>query len=487
MTTKIEELSTQLQGMVTDKLQDTAEFESKKQELEAQCDALVAKHSPPENTNCSDNELLLRSLDDPDIPSMLFLHDEIVSFYKVVCPALEKYDTLDKLENVIETKNELTKLKTEWLNSTVDSGNTYWKFYNRIFKNSELEIIKARLIELQMLIENLLETVLENEYQEYINIKTQLGEFEGRLVTKKTFKKKQIEINKLYDICKNANLQIDEYLKELFGLRHCLFSTRTTSIAVTKSDTQQLLNSNRNSSLHLFDDYLNEYKTKRVELEQEKRYIENTKKNLNRNFYKHVNNLGITIAKEDTRSMEQEGKYFKRWTILSVDEKNERFMSFSEWYTKKTFGVIKSEQELKDLSEKLYNLLKVSYRTKLLVYRDFTWSNTGGKITCIKTLKYDKDKGEFYLKGNVKKDGSGSSNSRSQIKSIFTKENEGVINNQILTFARKRQQPGDNKKLKHDLEKSLKKKFQLPKLSQSDKKTIWEVYKNMKTEIENIK
>jgi hypothetical protein len=72
----------------------------------------------------------------------------------------------------------------------------------------------------------------------------------------------------------------------------------------------------------------------------------------------------------------QQGKYFKRWTALSEEEKLERFESFSKYYIHKNMVQEKllDEQDAPDKAAKLLDVIKKALLEKTLIYRDFKWS-----------------------------------------------------------------------------------------------------------------
>jgi len=169
----------------------------------------------------------------------------------------------------------------------------------------------------------------------------------------------------------------------------------------------------------------------------------------------------------------QEGKYYKKWSLLSVDEQCERLDSFVKYYISKR----KNFQENKeDYINKLSTYLKDSLKNKILKYNLMKWNIKTGMIDSV-LFEYNEENDEFKLKTKtvttVKK--------QSQPVTLFSKENEQYINESILNFLIK------NKKETGILDveyqdlcfEKIKTNLELKKISKNDKNILKQKYNSI--------
>jgi hypothetical protein len=121
------------------------------------------------------------------------------------------------------------------------------------------------------------------------------------------------------------------------------------------------------------------------------------------------------------------------------------------------------------------------------LYKHYIWNIGNGVITQIKNLKYDDQRG-FYLElPETKTENEIVNLKRISNKTLFTKENEKIINEEILSFILKNK--GDVKDdTKDALINTIKEKLKIKKIFNDDKKKIFKTYDDiLKVVLENIK
>jgi hypothetical protein len=239
------------------------------------------------------------------------------------------------------------------------------------------------------------------------------------------------------------------------------------------------------------------YKEKIEFINQKNRYIINIMKNLKNELY-----LYLTKQKSFTninkKVIVQSGKYYKRWILLTEDEKFERFNSFCNYYVEKFMiqeGIL-SEYLKQGTVDKLEKMIKDAFISKKMVYRDYVWNANRGVLERIKILRYDRDKNEFFLKFSKVNNQVNNVQNKNKIKkksstrTIFSKASEKIINEEILCFIVKNG-CNDTKDEREKCLEAIKKKMCIKKVSSEDKGTInkkydeiYEVIRNNKKELE---
>ena len=274
-----------------------------------------------------------------------------------------------------------------------------------------------------------------------------------------------------------------------------------------------------------FDNYVNKYKSELQMISKKELFNKNTLKNLNVDLYsfltdrdvflKNINNLNLIKS----NSVLQNGKYFKRWTVLSLDQKMEGFKSFCEFYVDKYLinSLVIDKDDREKVINVLYDLLKTNYDNKKMVYRDYYWNTQRGIIESIKILKYDKTNGFdlIFTKKTPSKDAqlkkesllSESTVGEQEVKedlehdikitkkkvssrTIITKESEKIINEELLHFILKRIQNGTgdiSKEDKEEFSEKIKIRLKIKKLMLNDKTKISNKYDEIFEVVKNNK
>ena len=405
-------------------------------------------------------------LDNEELPSALFLHTDILQAYGERCPAIEK-DTVD-----------MTSKKTEWLRARKDQGAMYFNMLGRVYKRTGLLDCENVVTYKENEIEEFICSCYSQEQRDkYLNAKGILAHYKrGVLKSRKMCMDKKIAMNGLYELYKETGFPAHTYLADLIDLELVVHEPPD------KPNCEPLL-------LERLYNLRKEYKIVCDILNSERRYINNTLRTLEIEMY----NFLMDSQNDPTR---QEGKYFTRWIHLTDDQKRERFNSFAHWHVINNFPNVTDIEQRESMIEQMTDLLDRCYKAKNIVYRDFRWQNKTGKISAVHVLNYDEERGVFYVtdsSGTKRFDNDTETETKrkkgmtSQLKTIFTKENEGVINDQVLTFLTKKDRPQKKKKIRHDLEKSLKRKLEINKLLPEDKKKIWERFVTIKKEVDQVR
>jgi len=235
--------------------------------------------------------------------------------------------------------------------------------------------------------------------------------------------------------------------------------------------------------LENFLENLELYKNNIESISQKCRYITNIVKNLKNELYLYLTNQK-NFVNINKKVIIQSGKYFKRWILLTEAEKLERFNSFCNYYVEKYMiqeGIL-SDYLKQETVDKLENMIKDAFLTKRMVYRDYVWNANKGILEKIKILKYDREKKEFFLKYskvNNQENNLQNKKKKSSTRTVITKSNEKVINEEILYFIVKNAnviKDTGMKDAKDQCLENIKKKLCIKKISLDDKNFINKKY-----------
>lgn len=435
------------QTLLLEELQQTlylANTQTRLQKKQETTDSEINKNNPhhPGNIEISteiNDENLLN--DCKELPGFIFLHDNIIKTYGQ-CPYINpnpytskpSHNSFDNKNNHNHNNNtnnkdsnandndsnhrETLKKKREmWLQSRFDNGKTYYNLYDILINEKDITHYTNQKNSLENEIENIINITLNtNQKQLYNDALILLYEYNTSKLKSKKIKDKYKHIIFLFSkLFNETHIHLHEYISQKF-------------------DTQILINYNENHST-IYNDFLTknfkEYVEKYVIIKQHltnaHKYVKNTKKHLTQSF------LTFLQTKENNIFI-QEGKYFKKWSLLTIDEQNERFDSFAHYYIskKKNFDETRSEY-----TQKLSTFLKDSFKNKQLKYNLIKWNIKTGIIDSV-LLEYIQEEDLFKLKlkpVTLKK-------SFEPI-SIFSKENEQNINEHILNFLIKNKKETD--------------------------------------------
>ena len=450
------------------------------------------------------------------LPAFLFLSRDILKTYGL-CPYLDV--------NLEENSEVKYNNRLEWLKSTDDNGKKYFDCFDDLIEKKSLEQLELQKNNIENEILNFVEKVFTELQLEYFkNSIDFLNEYVNcHIKTKRIKERFKLMINNLSILYSETNLEIHNYLSIRFGIPIIVNIMENKNVYHTQLDISIMTET--------FLKYLEEYHKTIENMENKRKYITNTLKNLKMDLYYYLTDKQAFIKKENIIQVNrsnvlQEGKYFKKWSCLTKDEKLERLKSFSVYYIDKMLV----ETKLIDASERekkvdiLNKILYDAFKSKHLSYKHISWNVKRGIIQYIKvlTVSTEENNCNFILdiinengskdteldKDDTKKDDTNKDDTNKDVKetsvnegemsvkvkkkisskTIINKDSEQIINEQLLYFILKRVQNGI-KEVKDDdkdnfLEK-LKQKLKVKKVSNNDKKRIFEKYNEIFTVVKN--
>lgn len=418
------------------------------------------------------------------LPSYLFLSKNILKSYGL-CPHLD----LD-LQNPID-KDILYNKRLDWLTSQTDQGKILFDLHKDLIQENDFNKLQLQ------------KTCIENDISKFIDdnfTKSQYDYFENainflqeylncHIKTKRIKERFKLMINDLSILFSETSFEIHTYLSIRFDI----------PIVVNIMENKNTKNPLELSLMtEQFSKYLQEYSKTIENIQNKKKYIINTLKNLKMDLYYYLTDKEAFLKKENIieskrSNVIQNGKYFKKWSSLTQTEKLERLTCFAIYYIDKNLieNKIIDKSKRQEYIDLLDNLLLDGFKTKILTYKNLSWNIKRGIVENIKTLKQENldNKIVFTLKNtNDNQDlnsNQTSSNTKLQdkkkisSKSIINKESEKIINEQLLYFIVKRIQNGLQNITDEDKENCLNKlktKLKIKKISTNDKKQILEKY-----------
>lgn len=434
------------------------------------------------------------------LPGNLFLEDNLIKKYGL-CPFIdikESNEFREEYEN--SDKNENYYKRLEWLESRDDKGEYYYNLYKDFYENEVINLLVKEKQEIEESIDEFIKKILStSQFEIYNNSIIFLKEYITCNIKSKRIKERyKIFINNMSILYLETSLSLHEYLSFKYNIH----------IVINDMINGDKHNNNKQEKIYKiiyieeFQKLINKYNEINKSLEQKTKFNTNSIKNINSNLYcyltdreEFLNKFCITNKKQNV--INQEGKYLKKWILLTQEERLERFYSFSEYFIKKHVNLKdnKSEKELLEFTEKLYNLLKDNFLEKKIVYRDYIWNIQLGIIENVKILSYDKEKEDFFLKYTVvnKKDPL----KKVSTKTIITKHIEKIINEELLYFILKKIKDLDKNnsensteyyvKNKEDFIDHIKEKICVKKINKTDKEIIYKTYDNIYEIIKNNK
>jgi hypothetical protein len=305
---------------------------------------------------------------------------------------------------------------------------------------------------------------------------------EFNIKTKRLKESFKLFIHDLSILYSEININLHKYLSLKYNYH----------IDVNELNCKKEINLNNVALSYQFDEYISEYENI-IEITKTKtKYITNTIKNLKQDLCCFLTkqptantNLNKNENKKSEQSYVQVGKYFKRWILLSQEERLERFESYALYYVH-TFLLDKDIIDVSqrdDIVNTLSELLKTAYNSKKMIYRDIKWNTTKGIIELVKILRYDKEFG-FVLKytKQIMEKGQDNNNlikKKISFRTIITKESEKIINEELLYFIVNRIENNVDNPTKEDKEsfaEKIKIKLKIKRLTINDKVKIFEKY-----------
>lgn len=422
-------------------------------------------------------------LDSLNLPGILFLHQNIITEYGL-CPFIIGDINLNNINeyNITQESSNLEENRRKWLEKTNDNGKLYYELYENIYQKKEMTKLIENLKNLEDRMERTIKDFLSNsQYDIYNECVIMIDEYNNCTIkTKKIKEKYKLIIHNLSILYSETGLYINKYLE----IKHSL-NLPINSIDGNKKESKD----NDFYIIKNFEENISEYQIQIDKINQKNKYITNIKKNLKQDFHEFLmnkNTLNIQTNKQNDKQCSQEGKYFKNWSNLTIDEKKERLLSFSQFYVNK---FIETNLEKDNLIQQLSEILNEKLDSKKLTCKDLTWKSNKGIIEKIKNLNFDKENNTFYLDKKQQNDTSDLKLNKSlSKKTIFQKINEKVINEEMLKFILKYNQNQYQKCIENYIDEfieRIKMKLKFKKISKDDKNQIIKQLLDMNNIIKN--
>lgn len=379
---------------------------------------------------------LEKEYDCGEYPAFLFFSKEINDKYKL-CPFI------DLNENTLKDRKK-------WLSETFDKGELYFNLYNKLINKKTLNILLSSKKNIEIYFEEIHSTLDYTNQKSLEKIYEYINEYKVASVkTKKLKEKFNIIINNTSVIVKNSNFKVNEFL----SLYHDIV-VPVNIIVDTNTDKSKINNITTLGISRLYDEHLEDYFKVKNDIENANKFIVNTINNLNQELYDHLYKKSI-----DKKNVRQTGKYFKKWSELSQQEKIDRFESYAEYFPRKYLlepGIITEELQILNLINELKLLITID-GIERIKYKNLKWNVTGGVIENINCLKYNDTEHKFFL--TIEKEiikNMATVKKASSIRTILNKDTNKIINEELMThlIVAKKQ-----KKLKEENIKNLKDKF----------------------------
>jgi len=418
-------------------------------------------------------------IDSKIVPGNLFLHEDVIKKYGL-CPFINVKEN--------EIGKEIEKKRLEWLESTDDKGELYYNLYKDFYENTIINSLLKEKQKIEDSIEEFIKKSLSPSQNEIYNDSVSLLQdyIKCNIKSKRIKERYKNFVNNMSILYSETSFTLHNYLSLKYNIPIIVNIINKNENKLNKQEKMVKI-----ISIEEFENLVEEFSKIDKSLEQKSKFNMNIIKNINSNLYYYLTNnqeflKTVSINKKQNDIFTQKGKYFKRWILLSNDEKLERFYSFSEFFVKKC-GCDNN------LIEKLYNLLKNDFLEKRIVYRDYIWNVKSGIIENVKILRYDKEKEDFILKYTTskKKESSKESSKKVSTKTIITKNIEKIINEELLYFIVKKlknnKETETEVKNKEEFFDHIKEKLSFKKINKTDKEIINKTYDNIYLIIKNNK
>jgi hypothetical protein len=412
---------------------DSLEFASAKRNVETAKQAKQLREKVRQKyEEYLDYEAKYSQIDPKDVPGALFLHDNIVRSYGL-CPYI-KFDIDTESPNEITEQVRLKRL--EWLESQGDKGLSFFDLYNRIVVEKEIREIKEEMANMEVKVTGFAtDSFLSSQQEIFESCSKFIEEFiSSNIKTKRIKERYKVFINDLSVLYYETGVPVHEY----FSLKYKQHIVVNDIGLRGEQDSDH----HKRALATVFMDLVKAYGQLVEDYDQQHRYIWNTMRNIKNEMYMFLTGQrtsGVSAAgKEYTKA--QQGKFFRRWSVLTREEQADRLMSFAEYFVQRHMereSVCDKNREIRMIAE-LGEMLKTAYEEKRLIYRNFKWNTNRGMIEAIHVLQYSKDTDSFALSkqaGNHK----AKTAAKPPPKSVLTPDVTKTVNDEILAFVLKKE------------------------------------------------
>lgn len=352
----------------------------------------------------------------PNIPGFLFFHKDIIDSYDI-CPYIILTD--DVYNN-----------RLNWLNNQKDNGKLYYDLYDKFINKVEHTLFLEQKTELIKFFCNTHKEYLSSNNYELL----QLTEFYIKdyislvIKTKKLKDKFKIIINNISNIVIESGFNIDQYLSCHYGL---YIPINKDKVHTKKDNTENL--HIPSSCNNIYNDKIIEYKNLLESIENSSKYLYKMCNNLKQDLHQYIYNQNHVKKK----SISQAGKYFKKWSKLTDDEKLDRYYSFIEYYIKKYLaepGLI----NINDIETSINCVKKlINDNIHKIKFKNIKWNIKTGVIEKIYSLKFKEEDKSFYIitqKESTKEEQEIKVKKISSKKALINKETEKIINEELVIY-----------------------------------------------------
>lgn len=290
-----------------------------------------------------------------DYPGWTFLVAAVVKAYDI-CPFLNVYD------------DEARRRRVPWLQSQFDKGAIYDREIDELTNPNVVRDIESQIHNTKVDLSEYVQGVLSRlELPDGIDHDTLIENIRMRKEAKSQNKKVKdawsTSLRILEFIMQEKGIDFSKYIQVVYG-----YPIRYKAPAVPESVLDKTFYSYYDGYLNLKAKLAHVHYIREKEIAAAKEHLSNL---INQNF-----------------QVNQVGKYFKKWSTLTQEKKEERIKSYCDWFMRKQNRPVSDADAMRD-----FILLKLA--SKELRGMDVEWNNKIGMITNI-NIFMDED-GEFEL------------------------------------------------------------------------------------------
>lgn len=367
-----------------------------------------------------------------DLPGFLFFHKDIVDTYGM-CP----YILMD--ENVRDNR-------LNWLDNQDDSGQLYRYLYDKYILKVEHNMLLNQKEDMEEYFIKLHKDYLsDSQFDLLFDSEEHLKEYINSPVkTKKIKDKFKIIVNNISNIVIETGLNVNEYISSFYGVYIPVNIKRNNDILI--SEQGEFIAT-------IYNDKVSEYKKLIESIDTSTRFLNNSTNNLKQELYQYIyNQLHVKKTLKN-----QKGKYFKKWSQLTDEEKLDRYHSFIEFFITKY--LVEPELITGDEISNTINTVKklIEDNMKQIKFKDIKWNVKRGIVEQIHPLKFKEEDKSFYLTQEKEKEKEKIRPKKvSSVRTLINKDSEKVINEELVMYILHLKK---NKKLKVDNLKTIKDEF----------------------------